>query len=168
MKTFFKYIFCVILLYSCRGDESDLQVIDQVINIYVANSSGQDLLNSDLDGSYSSYELWDLLGTYDLTEITSGFSLKTDDDGIKYIKYISGATRVLTDSVSPTLKYYQSEFTVNMQMEVDEDSSYYDIDTMKVNYLWTNKVFQVYEIYWDEELVFTKTDGQPNTIKIIK
>lgn len=168
MNRLYLLLLLLIVATSCRGDESDLQKIDQVINVYITNSDGQDLLNSDLDGSYISYELWDLNGTYDLTEITSGFSLETDDDDVNFIEYISGATRVLTDSVSPNLKYYQSEFSFNLEREIDEDNTTFDIDTMTVNYLWTNSTFEVSTIYWDEELVFTKTEGEPNTVKIIK
>lgn len=168
MNRLYLLLLLLIVAISCRGDESDLQKIDQVINVYITNSDGQDLLNSDLDGSYISYELWDLNGTYDLTEITSGFSLETDDDDVNFIEYISGATRVLTDSVSPNLKYYQSEFSFNLEREIDEDNTTFDIDTMTVNYLWTNSTFEVSTIYWDEELVFTKTEGEPNTVKIIK
>lgn len=168
MNRLYLLLLLLIVAISCRGDESDLQKIDQVINVYITNSDGQDLLNSDLDGSYISYELWDLNGTYDLTEITSGFSLETDDDDVNFIEYISGATRVLTDSISPELKYYQSEFSVNLEREIDEDNTTFDIDTMTVNYLWTNSTFEVSTIYWDEELVFTKTEGEPNTVKIIK
>ena len=57
----------IILLFSCRGDDNDYQVIDQVLNLYVKSQDGQDLLDSEVEGSYSSVTLLDLLSETALT-----------------------------------------------------------------------------------------------------
>jgi hypothetical protein len=51
----------LIFLSSCRGeDESDLQKIDQVLNIYIKNAAGKDLLNTDITDVLPLLELQDL------------------------------------------------------------------------------------------------------------
>ncbi len=54
MKLRLSIIFsAIILLLSCRGDEDEIQIIDQVLNLYMKNSAGEDLLNTNLDNAYS-------------------------------------------------------------------------------------------------------------------
>ena len=48
------FVFTTLFLSSCRGeDESDLQKIDQVLNIYIKNAAGKDLLNTNIPGGVS-------------------------------------------------------------------------------------------------------------------
>jgi hypothetical protein len=65
----------IVLLFSCRGDGDDVQTIDQVLRLYVKNSTGQDLLNSKIPGSYSSVTLLDQLDEITANKPISGYSL---------------------------------------------------------------------------------------------
>ena len=65
----------LIFLSSCRGeDESDLQKIDQVLNIYIKNA-GKDLLNTNIPGGFTAVRAQDLNADRALQDIT-GISVK--------------------------------------------------------------------------------------------
>ena len=170
MNKFFKYIivfFSVFFLFSCRKeDENNVQKIDQVINIYFKDSSGKDLLNTNLLGSYTSVSAQDLDADKALQSI-SGFSVRKDKDTIAYIDYASGATRLLKDSISPVNKVYRSDFYLNLS-KTENKVVVTDTDTVKVEYNWTPTLFQVSKLWYNNKLVFTKVDGQQNIIKIVK
>lgn len=152
---------------ACRKDDLvDLQKIDQVIEIYVRGTAGQDLLNPNLKNSYNVIA-YDLGGEFDKTKIAT-LSPKADKDTIRYIEYISGATRYLKDSISPASKTYQSLVALEFTKKINDSVSQSVLDTMQVNYLWTPQVFQVSNIYWNSKKVFDKVDGQPNQIIVIK
>ena len=66
----------LIFFSSCRGeDESDLQKIDQVLNIYIKNSAGKDLLNTNIPGGFTAVRAQDLNADRALQDIT-GISVK--------------------------------------------------------------------------------------------
>ena len=50
-NVFFTLLMVFFALISCRNDESDVQKIDQIIHLYI-DSAGQDMLNSNIPGSY--------------------------------------------------------------------------------------------------------------------
>jgi len=155
------------LLFSCRGeDESDLQKIDQVINVYLHDNSGVDLLNTNIKGGYTTVSGQDLNADKALQEI-SGFSVKKDKDTIAYIDYVAGAKKILLDSISPVQKRYQSDFYLNLSKIINKETVT-DTDTVKVEYNWTPTLFQVSKIWYNQKLVFTKVEGQSNIIKIVK
>ncbi len=158
------FLSAIILLFSCRADEEDTQVIDQVINLYLKNSSGQDLLNSNITGSYSSTTLFDLLGETELESI-SGYSLLKDEDTVVYLDYPAGAIRLLKDSVSPEQKTYYSKFVIQLYKE---ENSVTDNDTIEIEYNWTPSLFQISKLWYNEELKFTKVPGQRNVVTIVK
>ncbi|PZU81084.1 MAG: hypothetical protein DI529_15965 [Chryseobacterium sp.] len=155
----------IILLFSCRGDEEEIQVIDQVLNLYMKNSAGQDLLNTNIDGSYSSAALYDLLNETALTSVTS--SLLKDSNGVIYMEYLAGATRLLKDSVSPSQKTFESEVIIRLSKTVDEETVV-DDDTIRIEYNWTPTLFQLSKLWYNDELKFTKVQGQPNIVTIVK
>lgn len=155
------------LLFSCRGEEeSDLQKIDQVINVYLHDNSGVDLLNTNIKGGYTTVSGQDLNADKALQEI-SGFSVKKDKDTIAYIDYVAGAKKILLDSISPVQKKYQSDFYLNLSKIINK-KTVTDTDTVKVEYNWTPTLFQVSKIWYNQKLVFTKVEGQSNIIKIVK
>ena len=168
-----KNIFCLLLvsclgLIACRNDEANrLQQIDQVIRIYVKDANGKDLLNNNLKGTYT-FTAYDLGGIRDKTQISKISGPKTDQDTIRFIEYIDGATRVLKDSISPELKNYESVIAFEFTKKVNDTISQSILDTMRVNYRWTPQIFQVSSIFWNKNKVFTKVEGQPNTIVIVK
>ena len=114
MKIKFLLLTSVIFLFSCRKeDENDVQKIDQVINVYLHDNSGVDLLNTNIKGGYTTVSGQDLNADKALQEI-SGFSVKKDKDTIAYIDYVAGAKKILLDSISPVQKRYQSDFYLNL------------------------------------------------------
>lgn len=159
----------IILLVSCKGDnEDDGQIIDQVLMMYVKSSAnGQDLLNSKINGSYSSVSLLDLLDETTANKPISGQSLVKDADTVVYMDYAAGAIRQLKDSISPELKTYKSRFiiryskTVNSQVVNDDD-------IIELEYQWTPSLFQLSKLWYDNELKFTKVPGQRNIVTIVK
>ncbi len=154
------------LFLSCRNDEDDAQKIDQVINIYMHNADGVDLLNTRIKGGYTSVSGQDLNADRALQTI-SGFSVKKDKDTVAYIDYVAGATKLLKDSISSAEKRYQSDFYLNLSKTVDKNTVI-DTDTVKIEYNWSPAVFQVSKIWYNQKLVFAKAEGQPNIIKIVK
>lgn len=164
---FFLFLIISFSLVSCRGNEADVQQIDQVLNLYFKDTSGKDLLNTKLVGTYNNIKLLDLNGRTDQVPITS-FSVKKNADTINYIDYASGAVRLLQDSVSPVNKTYRSDFIISLGKTIDAANSIIDQDTIKIEYSWTPTLFQISKFYYNKKLKFTKAPGQPNTITIIK
>lgn len=164
---FFLFISCGLFLFSCRKeDENDVQKIDQVINIYLKDTSGKDLLNTNLSGAFTGVSAQDLNADKALQSI-SGFSVKKDKDTIAYIDYAAGAKRIITDSVSATQKKYRSDFYLNLSKTVNK-VVVTDTDTLKIEYNWSPTLFQVSKLWYNNKLVFTKVDGQSNIIRIVK
>lgn len=161
------FLFFVVFFSSCRKeDENDLQKIDQVINIYIKDTAGKDLLNTKLSGAFTSVSAQDLDADKALQSI-SGFSVMKDKDTVAYIDYAAGATRLLKESISYTKKTYQSDFYLNLS-KIENKVTVTDTDTVKVEYSWSPTLFQVSKLWYNNKLVFTKVDGQPNIIKIVK
>lgn len=167
-----KNVFFILMIigfaaFSCRGNEEDVQNIDQVVNLYIKDATGKDLLNSKLTGSFFSVALVDLNAERDNVPISS-FSLLKDADTVNYIDYAAGAVRILTDSVSATNKTYESDFYINLTKKIDSVNSTLDTDTVKIEYSWTPTLFQISKLYYNGKLKFTKVAGEPNVVTIIK
>ena len=161
------FVFTTLFLSSCRGeDESDLQKIDQVLNIYIKNAEGKDLLNTNIPGGFTAVRAQDLNADRSLQDIT-GISVKKDQDTIAYVDYATGAVRILKDSISPSQKTYQSDFYINLSKIVNKETVT-DVDTVKVEYNWSPNLFQVSKVWYNNKLSFSKVEGQPNIIHIVK
>lgn len=157
----------IVLLFSCRGDGDDVQTIDQVLRLYVKNSTGQDLLNSKMPGSYSSVTLLDQLDEITANKPISGYSLLKDADTVVYMDYAAGAIRLLKDSISPELKTYKSRFIIRYSKTANSQTVN-DDDIIEIEYKWTPSVFELSKLWYDNELKFTKVQGQPNIVRIVK
>jgi hypothetical protein len=168
MKKYFLAITLALLtLVCCRGDEDDdIQTIDQVLNLYIHNSAGQDLLNSKIEGSYTSISLVDLLDETALKPI-SGYSLVKDADTVTYLDYPAGAIRLLRDSIGPEEKIYYSNFIIQLSTTKNSVTTT-DPDTIRIEYKWTPSLFQISKLWYNDELKFTKVQGQRNVVKIVK
>ncbi|WP_340299392.1 hypothetical protein [Riemerella anatipestifer] len=167
MKRYTVFII-LLLVFSCRKEDAEVQYIDQTIDIFLKDTSGRDLLNTNTSQNRASFTLSDLGGEYSSVNLSSGFSRKMGVDSIYYIQYISGATRNLKDSVSPSLKYYQSDIAFNWQRKLTDSTSSLEIDTMRVIYSWQPSLFQVKEIFWNNNQVFSKQSQTSNVITIVK
>lgn len=159
-------IFSLCFLFSCQSDDEDIQYIDQVLNIYVKNSAGQDLFNANTTGYFSNVQFLDLLSDRDLSPIT-GVTILKDINTINYIDYSAGAVRLIKDSVSAADKTYYSNFV--MRLTKTENSQTINVDdTLRIEYSWSPTRFQVSKIWKSKQLIFTKSEGQPNIVNIVK
>ena len=164
MKNVFFLLLAVFVVFlSCRSDEDSVQKIDQIINLYI-DSLGQDMLNTKLAGSYISSTMNDVYGLTDNAPIS--ISIKKDADTINYIEYLAGAKRIAIDSTANS-KTYESKIALNLTKKIG-DANRITNDTMTIQYLSTPNLFQVSKIWYNGVLQFTKVEGQPNTVKIVK
>ena len=162
-NVFFLTIIIFFAFLSCRSDEDSVQRIDQVINLYI-DSLGQDMLNSKVPGSYTNSRMNDVYGLTDNAPVS--FTIKKDSDTISYIEYLAGAKRIGIDS-SGTSKTYESKVALFLTKKVN-DSNRVSNDTITIQYLSTPELFQVSKLWYNGVLQFTKVEGQPNTVKIVK
>ncbi len=162
-NVFFLTIIILSAFLSCRSDDDSVQRIDQVINLYI-DSLGQDMLNSKVPGSYTNSRMNDVYGLTDNAPVS--FTIKKDADTISYIEYLAGAKRIGIDS-SGTSKTYESKVALFLTKKVN-DSNRVTNDTITIQYLSTPELFQVSKLWYNGVLQFTKVEGQPNTVKIVK
>lgn len=159
-------IFLLATLISCRNDDAETtQTIDQTMHLYIKSSSGQDLLNSKISGSYKTVVLTDVGGAKDKV-ISGSFSYKKDADTLNYMEYTSGATRLLADSISPREKIYESK--IEVALNKTSVTSGIERDTMLILYNWTPQKFEVGKVKYKGSTVFTKTQGAANTVTVVK
>ena len=162
-NVFFLTIIVFFAFLSCRSDDDSVQRIDQVVNLYI-DSLGQDMLNSKVPGSYTNSRMNDVYGLTDNAPVS--FTIKKDADTISYIEYLAGAKRIGIDS-SGTSKTYESKVAVFLTKKVNV-SNRVSNDTITIQYLSTPELFQVSKLWYNGVLQFTKVEGQPNTVKIVK
>ncbi len=156
------------LLFSCRGEEvSDLQKIDQVVNLYISDKNGIDLLNTEDTIAYKTIALLDLNDPKTALKPISTFSIKKDVTNISYLDYAAGATRLLKSNAGQYPENYQSEFYINLTKSVNE-KDITDRDTIKIQYSAELKLFKVSKIWYNNNLVFTKVSDEANIVKIVK
>ena len=168
MKLFkLKYLLLFSLLMSllaCQSNDDDLQKIDQTIKIYISNEQGVDLLNSSLEESYAKVTMFDVGGDF-TSEALKGYSLKKDSVDTYYIEYSAGGTRNLV-SESGDQKNYTSDLTINYFFKNVADVQF--VDDVRIEYLFTPTLFQVKNFDLNGKRIFTKVEGQPNIVKIVK
>ena len=151
-------------MFSCRGESiDDIQNIDQILKVYIKDSSGNDLLNTNVAGAFYSVDFKDLGASYDRVAVST--SLKTDAESVKYKEYIAGATRILQPDATDTYKIYKSEIAVQYKTTSTSDI---EEDIMEIYYEWTPQVFRITSVTYNDVEVFQKVEGQPNIITIVK
>jgi hypothetical protein len=149
-------------LLSCRSDEDDIQKIDQIFNLYMKNSAGQDLLNAKKAGSYSSITMNDNYGISDTAPVS--FALKATADSTLYIEYIDGARRRTIDSISPEDRTYESSITLALTKNPTPTTTDLTTDVLRIQYHWTPSVFKVSKVFYNDVL----QPGVPNVVTIVK
>ena len=152
-------------LSSCRNDEFDYQRIDQVLNLYI-DSARIDMLNSQLPNAYSSVSANDVYGLTDTAPVP--IAVSKDKDTINYIEYISGAKLKLIDSSNINSKIYESKIALIINRKLNDSVNSRFTDTLRLNYVLRSDLFQVQKAWYNNQLVFTKVEGQPNIIKVSK
>ena len=163
---FFGMLVLLAALNSCRNSDDDgIQHIDQIIHLYI-DSAGQDMLNTSIEGSYQSISANDENGTTDTAPVS--FTNLYDTDSIKFLEYVSGANRILIDSSDANAKIYESEIEFTFTKKISDTQTSTFTGTLVLNYVLKPEVFEVQKAWYDQQLVFTKQQGQPNIIKVVK
>ncbi len=163
-NVFFTLLMVFFALISCRNDDSDVQKIDQIIHLYI-DSAGQDMLNSNIPGSYVNVQGNDEYGLVDSAPVN--FSNKKDADTVNYLEYLAGARRIGIDSVGDN-KNYESKIALILTKKVNNTTNAVIKDILTIQYSSTPTSFQVSKVYYNNILKFTKVEGEPNIVKITK
>ena len=162
-SVFAVFIFFIAFL-SCRGNDEEIQQIDQIIHLYI-DSAGRDMLNAEIPGSYVQTAINDAFGLTDYAPVS--FSLLQDRDSAKFIEYVAVARRIAVDS-SSNLKIYQSKLALLLTRQVNDSTRKTISDTMVIQYRSTPQIFEVDKIWYNGVLNFSKADGTANTVRIYK
>lgn len=167
MKYFWSILVAVFALVSCKSDDDSLQRIDQLLNIYVKNSAGQDLLNSKKAGSYTGFSVNDIFGTKDISPVS--VSLRMTTDSLFYMEYLAGAKRRRLDSISPDNPGTGNSYYSKMQITYTKSTNVADnvIDTLEIQYRNTPTVFQVSKVLYNRVPVFSKDADAPTSINTV-
>lgn len=159
-------VFCTLL--SCKSDEDSLQRIDQILNIYMKNTAGQDLLNNKKPGSYTGYSVNDLFGDRDISPIS--IPLKVNSDSLFYLEYIAGAKRRKSDSTGPdnpgSGNSYFSRMDITLTKTVNNVPET-TVDRLEIHYRKTPTLFQVSKVLYNNKVEFSKEADAPNSINTV-
>ncbi|WP_294243468.1 hypothetical protein [uncultured Chryseobacterium sp.] len=153
-------------LLSCRTGDEDVRRIDQILNIYMKNKAGRDVLHSRKDNTYFTYSLNDVNGVSDIAPVNS--TLRATADSTLFIEYIAGAKRVGLDTLNPDDKIYHSVITVSLIKRLNNTILDTINDKLEIQYRMTPQVFEVSKVLYNDTLRFTKQAGAPNVVTIIK
>lgn len=151
---------------SCGTGNDDLQQIDQILNIYMKNGAGRDLLHKKKDQTYFTYSMNDVNGLKDISPVSS--TLRATADSTLFIEYIAGARRIGMDTLDPSNKTYHSVITVSLIKRLNNTVLDTINDKLEIQYRMTPSVFEVSKVYYNDTLRFTKTPGSPNVVTIVK
>ncbi|WP_159472126.1 hypothetical protein [Chryseobacterium sp. 18068] len=168
MKNSFLGMLCMCLaLLSCGSDEDSLQKIDQLLNLYIKDSSGTDLLKPTEIGSYTGVSFTDQLAEKDNVNVS--YNRKMLEDSTYYLEYLAGATRQFVEDDSDGNKIYKSEIRVSLTKKISETQNDPVVqDKLEIFYRSSPNVFEVSRVLYNNQLVFTKVPNQPNVATIVK
>ena len=154
-------------LIGCRSDEDSIQRIDQIMNFYIQDANGKDLLIPGAVGSYS-FAMNDVLAATDIAPVS--FSLKTTENSVNYLEYIAGATRQLQSGGDSDERIYRSRIRVALTKKITDSTFAAPVnDTLEILYRWTPEVFEISKVHYNNfELAVTKNSENRNVVKIIK
>lgn len=166
MKKGFFISFVMILFFflSCQRNDDEIQFIDQQLRVYI-DSLGQDMLNSNITGSYNTVSWNDILADKDIANVS--YTKKLDSDSTYYLYYLAGATREIVDSME-NFKRYKSEIAFNLTKKINDSTTATTRDTLILNYTSTPTLFSIESAQYNGVEVFTKTEDGLNIIKINK
>lgn len=167
-KLFLVLTLISITLLSCGSDEDSLQKIDQLLNLYIKDSSGNNLLIPNKIGTYSGVSFNDELAVKDIAPVN--FTRKEIiADSVYTIEYLAGATRQFVEDDSDGNKIYKSEIRVSLTKKISETQNDPVVqDKLEIFYRSSPNVFEVSRVLYNNQLVFTKVPDQPNVATIVK
>jgi len=158
-------VVCLAVL-SCRTGNDDLQKIDQILNIYMKNGAGRDLLHQKKDQTYFTYSMNDVNGIKDIAPVSG--TLRATADSTLFIEYIAGARRIGVDTLDPNNKTYRSDIAFSLIKRLNTTVQDTINDTLRIEYRMTPSAFEVSKVYYNDTLRFTKTPGAANVVTIVK
>ncbi|MFL9835640.1 hypothetical protein [Chryseobacterium terrae] len=166
-KIFLVFTIISLTLISCARDEDSLQKIDQLFNLYIKDSAGNDLLKPTAIGSYTGVTFTDELAEKDNVNVS--YSRKMLADSTYYLEYLAGATRQFVEDDSDGNKIYKSEIQVSLIKKISDTQNDPVVrDTMEIFYRSSPTVFEVSRVLYNNQLIFTKVPDQPNVATVIK
>ncbi|WP_346983456.1 hypothetical protein [Chryseobacterium sp. POE27] len=167
MKNIFFGLLVVFFAFlSCSTGDDELQRVDQILNIYMKNKAGRDLFHQKKDLTYFTYSFNDVNGVADLAPVSS--TLKATTDSTLFIEYIAGAKRIGIDTLNPDNKIYRSQITVALIKRLNNTILDTITEDLKIDYRMTPSVFEVSKVYYNDTLRFSKQEGSPNVVTIVK
>ncbi|WP_292009993.1 hypothetical protein [Chryseobacterium sp.] len=150
----------------CRNDDDSIQRIDQILDIYMKDSLGRDLLNTNTEGAFTAISMNDVQGTTDTAPVS--YSSLVASDSVNYIRYLAGARRITKDSISPDDRTYESIIALAITKKLTDSTTTVLNDTLRIEYHWSPSVFQVSKVYYNNDLKFTKEPNVSNVVTIVK
>jgi len=167
MKNIFFGLLVVFFAFlSCSTGDDELQRVDQILNIYMKNKAGRDLFHQKKDLTYFTYSFNDVNGVADLAPVSS--TLRATADSTLFIEYIAGAKRIGLDTLNPDNKIYRSQITISLIKRLNNTILDTITEDLKIDYRMTPSVFEVSKVYYNDTLRFTKQEGSPNVVTIVK
>ncbi|WP_042720407.1 hypothetical protein [Flavobacterium sp. B17] len=167
MKNIFFGLLVVFFAFlSCSTGDDELQRVDQILNIYMKNKEGRDLFHQKKDLTYFTYSFNDVNGVADLAPVST--TLKATADSTLFIEYIAGAKRIGLDTLNSDNKIYRSQITISLIKRLNNTILDTITEDLKIDYRMTPSVFEVSKVYYNDTLRFTKQEGSPNVVTIVK
>lgn len=151
-------------LISCNREAVSGRTIDQNVAIYL-DSAGIDLLNAELAQGYQISHITDVLAPRD--GVTVGMAASKDASGRHYLYYTAGATRAITGSASEG-QTVQSVIALNFAHKTTSPQKYPVADTLILNYLYNDQVFQIIKASYNGKPVLGKSAAGQNLISVSK
>ncbi|SDD86171.1 hypothetical protein [Riemerella columbipharyngis] len=164
MKKILILIILGVAVSSCRKENVPSQKIEQVLNIYVKNSTGKDLLNPKDSTNYISVSAVDLNADIDGVQVPLNIM---QNDSIYFLQYIAGARRILKDSLSKDEKTYSSDIVLSFNKNVNQQLVS-TTDTLGLEYFWSPSMFRLSDVKLNNVSLKKGKSGNPTEVVIVK
>jgi len=144
-------IIVVLVLFTACNRDNIPQQIHQQISFFIQNEQGDNLLDSNAEMTYFRRISFLDLNDQKADVPINGITYDKNSLGQNYIKYISGAKRILLHR-SDSSEIYTSKFFIKYN-KYENDTKIMDNDTLDVSYSLSPSIFEVIEIKLNGEIV---------------
>ncbi len=159
--------FLVVLIFgllACRKGDGNIQKIDQKIRLYI-DSSGIDMLNPTNEFAYKQMSFNDVYA--DVENAPVSFVTGNDKDTIYYREYLAGATRRLVDSSDAQNLIYESKIALKLTTNYNQQNIN-TYDTLILKYKSQPNLFQIYQVYYNQQALTIQQIDSTNVVKMMK
>lgn len=153
-----------LLLMSCNREAVTGRLIDQNVTVYI-DSAGTDMLNPEQAQGYQISYITDVLAPRD--GVTVGMTPGKSADGKHFLAYTAGATRTIVANSSEG-QVVKSVIALNFAHKNTSPQKYPVSDTLILNYLYNDRVFQLKNALYNGKPVLTRTADGENRISVTK